>query len=106
MDGHTLEAIKMIQKINSYDFRAAFDQLRPDNFTYEGLNALFEYFEEYEEDSGQQVELDVIAICCDFTEYASIAEVLKDYSNITNAEELRDHTMVIEFTGGVIVANF
>ena len=96
----------MIQTINSYDFHAAFHQLRPDNFTYEGLDALFEYFEEYEEGSDQQVELDVIAICCDFTEYASIEEVLKDYDNIANAEELRDHTMVIEFTGGIIVANF
>ena len=33
----------MKQSINEYDFRNAFIQLRTDNFTYEGLTALYNH---------------------------------------------------------------
>lgn len=33
---------------------------------YEGLRALFDYIEEFEDGSGVPQELDVIALCCDF----------------------------------------
>lgn len=62
--------------VSLYDFRDAFQHLRPDNFTYEGLTALYEYFEQFEADTGEELELDVIAICCDFSEdtWQNIAE--------------------------------
>jgi hypothetical protein len=41
---------------------------RPDNFSYEGLKALYEYYNDYEEATGTTVELDVIAICCEHSE--------------------------------------
>lgn len=50
------------------DFRDAFQSVRPDNFSYEGLEVLFDYLEECERDTGEEYELDVIAICCDFSE--------------------------------------
>ena len=50
------------------DFRDAFQSVRPDNFSYEGLGVLFDYLESYEDDCGQELELDIIAICCDFIE--------------------------------------
>lgn len=51
------------------DFRDAFRSMgRSENFSYEGLELLFDYFEQYEQDSGEEMELDVIAICCDFYE--------------------------------------
>ena len=58
----------MYQSINFSDFRNAFKQLRPSNFSNEGLCELFEYCEDYERDSGDPMELDVIALCCDITE--------------------------------------
>ena len=58
------------QTVTESDFRDAFQAIRPDNFTYEGLGALYEYLEELSEDTGEDIELDVIAICCDFTEYS------------------------------------
>lgn len=58
----------MKQTVSQYDFRDAFKQCRPDNFSYEGLSALFDYLEQWEEDCGEELELDVIAICCDFSE--------------------------------------
>jgi hypothetical protein len=41
---------------------------RKNQFTYNGLRVLFDYFEGYEEDTGEEVEMDVIAICCEFNE--------------------------------------
>lgn len=54
--------------INFYAFENAFKTIRPDNFSYEGLRALFDHFEEYEDSTGEQVELDVIGICCEYNE--------------------------------------
>jgi hypothetical protein len=66
----------MKRTINVYEFRDAFrDMGRSDSFSYEGLEVLFDWFEEYADDSGQEVELDVISICCEFSEehYTDIA---------------------------------
>lgn len=68
----------MIQTVNSNDFHNAFNAIRPNNFTYEGLNRLFEYFEEIENDTGEAIELDVIAICCEYQE-STIPEIIEAY---------------------------
>ena len=70
----------MKQTINFYDFQKAFQDLRPNNFSYQGLRALFEYLEDSEESTGEEIEFDVIALCCDFIEYESAEEYHKDYS--------------------------
>jgi hypothetical protein len=54
--------------VNFSEFRDLFQKIRPDNFSYEGLKHLFSWLEQYEEDTGEEMELDVIAICCDFSE--------------------------------------
>ena len=55
----------MIQTINLSDFRAAFHSMgRKDQFSYEGLGALFNYLEDIDPD----FDLDVIALCCEFSE--------------------------------------
>jgi len=54
--------------VNFSEFRDLFQQIRPDNFSYDGLKHLFSWLEQYEEDTGEELELDVIAICCDFSE--------------------------------------
>lgn len=58
----------MKQTVNFYIFHDTFQHIRPDNFTYEGLKVLFDYLEEYEEATGSEIELDVIALCCDYAE--------------------------------------
>lgn len=58
----------MKQSVDFYDFKNAFKQCRPDNFSNEGLSVLWDYLEQYEDDCGIEIELDVIAICCDFSE--------------------------------------
>ena len=70
----------MIQTINEYDFTTAFHKMgRGEQFTYEGLNALYDYLEDLGDDIGEQIELDVIAFCCEYAEYESLEEFEYDY---------------------------
>lgn len=57
--------------VNRTDFIQAFQTVRPNNFSMEGLNQLFSYLRELEQDTDSEIELDVIAICCDFAEVSS-----------------------------------
>ena len=50
------------------------------NFSYKGLRNLFEYLDE-SSDEENPIKLDVIALCCEFSEYKDLEEYLKDYSN-------------------------
>jgi len=72
------------------DFHDAFQDTRPDNFTYAGLNALFEYLEEYEDSTSEEVALDIIALCCEYTEYEGIDDFNKTYN--TDYENSSDIT--------------
>ncbi len=84
---------------------------RGDHFTHRGLEALFDFLEETEADTGEEFELDVIGLCCDFSEYATATECALNYGydapSETEAKEwLREKTALIGFTGGVIIQNF
>jgi len=83
----------LYQEISKTDFIDQFN-IRSENFSREGLEALYGYFEELSED--HNIEFDVIAICCDFTEYDSLAEFNRDYGkNFDDIEEIFDLTQVI-----------
>ena len=71
------------------DFRDAFASIRPDNFTYEGLGALYEYLNELSEDLGEDIELDVIALCCDYTEYSE-DEAREEFDIDADVEDWQD----------------
>lgn len=58
----------MKQSVDCHDFHDAFKRIRPDNFSSEGLSVLWDYLEQYEDDCGVELELDVIGFCCDFSE--------------------------------------
>lgn len=65
--------------VSRYDFERAFiNAKRQENFSYEGMGLLFEYFEEHEESTGEEFELDVIAICCEYTE-ETISDIADNY---------------------------
>ena len=55
----------------SVNFSAFVDAFRAhgryDQFGYDALQVLFVYLEQYEEDTGEELELDVIALCCDYS---------------------------------------
>ena len=43
---------------------------RSENFTPAGVRVLFEYLEETSEDFGEDIKLDIIGLCCDYSEDA------------------------------------
>jgi hypothetical protein len=106
----------MIQTINVSDFRDAFRACgRKDQFSYEGLGALFEYLEEIDPD----FDLDVIALCCDYSEDSpeDIAKAYgidlpEDQDEIEHKEIVRDyldnHTSVVgeTLTGFIYCSSF
>ena len=99
----------MKTNVNFYEFRNWFNQNRPNNFSADGLVALFDYFEQYEEDSGIELEFDPIAICCEYNEYENMAEFHKDYDKETypDLEAINDATQLITLIdGGLIILAF
>lgn len=59
----------MKQTVYLSDLRKAFhDMGRGDQFSYNGLEVLFDGLESLERDTGEEMELDVIALCCDYEE--------------------------------------
>jgi hypothetical protein len=107
-----------------YDFERAFVNAgRENHFSYEGLKVLFDYFEEYEEATGEEIELDVVAICCEYSE-DTVADIARNYSidlNDADPEDddyeeqcrkivfdyLNDHTFVVgDAADGIVYALF
>jgi hypothetical protein len=92
--------------VSRYDFERAFvDADRKENFSYEALGLLFDYFESYEEETGQEIELDVIAICCEYSEdnpddiianYSIDVEGMDEDEKIDAVRDyLNDNTMLV-----------
>ena len=87
-------------------------------WSYAGAFALVEYMESIEDDTGEEIEFDRVALRCDFSEYPNAREAAEEYgwepdedADSDDAEEealewLNDRTTVIEFSGGVIVQQF
>jgi hypothetical protein len=107
----------MIKTITEWDFVNSFDQAnRSENFSVAGRKALFNWFTELEEDCGMesQMELDPIAVCCEFSEYGDITELKEDYPVPEDCEDddealehFREETLVIELdNGGLIIQQY
>lgn len=96
----------MKQSITFSQFVDAFHACnRYDSFGYDGLRVIFDYLESYEQDTGEEITLDVIAICCDYN-MMSIEDIVKEYRidvsdvDADDVEEyvldyLNDRTMVL-----------
>jgi hypothetical protein len=126
--------LNMKKTLNTYDI--ANELLADSNAAWSraGAFALAEHLEECEESTGEEIELDVVAIRCDFSEYTSLQDWASEYfsneseavdslgleldmdgETVTNGEEeieeaireyIQDHGSLIEFDGGIIVSSF
>lgn len=104
--------------VSVYDFREAFRQAGRENFSYDALGLLFDYFEELEEDMGSEIELDVVAICCEYSEDDAVSIAGNYDIDITDMDEaealesvqdyLNNHTSVVGTTsnGSIVYADF
>jgi hypothetical protein len=112
----------MKQTVYLDDFRQAFhNRGRGEQFSYEALELIYDYLEESDPD----MELDVIAICCDFSEgdFQEVANELDDDEDELAeecegmdeedtaqliAEKLEDKTLVLGVTSSnsIVYLNF
>ena len=91
----------MREYVSEYTFRNRFLQndTYKHNFTYEGLAALFDYLEALEDDTGEQIEFDMIGICCEFSEFEDMEDFNQQYSHDKDGyymDDIKDETIVIE----------
>jgi hypothetical protein len=69
---------------------------RKDQFSYQALKELFEYYDNLAEDTGEPIQFDMIAICCEWSEYDTLKELEEAYDMPLKA--LEDNTIVLTFT--------
>jgi hypothetical protein len=88
----------MKQSVNFSDFVDAFHAYkRYDQFGYDALKVIFDYLEEYEESCGTEIELDVIAICCDYS-VEHYTDIAKNYSiDLYGLDDDEAKSAVIEY---------
>lgn len=79
--------------VTFYDFKREFKAIRPNNFTDEGLIVLWDYLEEYENSTGEEIDLDVIELCCDYSE-DSLSNIVDSYSIDLEGED--DHEQAVK----------
>ena len=100
------------------------------NWSRSGAFALAEYLEELETDCGDECELDIVAIRCEFSQFDSLQDWVTEYygfdlqTSLGHAgvdldgdedddgfdalirSHVQDHGHLVEFIGGVIVSSF
>lgn len=102
-------------QLSKYSFSDLFKGDRADQFSRCALEALFEDLEELSEGMGKDLQVDVVEVCCNWTEYEGTAllraypeylpDELSSYDDEGEAvgaltEALKDETRVIELSNG------
>ena len=109
----------IIETVTESSFRDAFRRIRPDQFSREALRALYDYLDQYSDDTREPIELDVIAICCDWAEYDSALEAAGEHGYEPDTDDddeqqeaaalawLQDQTTVLDLDAdGVVIVSF
>lgn len=78
-----------------HDYFAKSDTYK-NQFSYEALDIIFDYIEEYEASTGEQVEFDLVSVCCDFAE-DSIEDILFNYGYMMDSESVKNKEYIEEF---------
>lgn len=91
----------MYQTITESQFKDAFKHAgRQNNFSYEALTALYEFLE----DNYENYELDIIELCCAWSE-ETIEVALSNYG-FDSIEELEEDTIVIQLSDTILYLNY
>lgn len=97
-----------------YELRKEFESYGRDYYSDDGYRFLLDYYGDECEDA----ELDVVAICCDWTEYNDYNDLINDYGNLIGDDdddgyidrllrELSEHTYYqVLGNGNIMVAEF
>ena len=85
----------MINTVTQHEFIDRFisSNTYKNNFSFDGLKTLFDYLEQWEQEMDNQVEFDMVGICCDYSEYENKKELEKNYN--MSIEEIGDNAYII-----------
>lgn len=103
--------------VSIYDFHDWFSKSETygNKFSYEGQNALFDYLEDYEDQTGETINFDPIALCVEFTEWDNALDCAVEHGYGREKpdpenplEWLQDRTQVIEIpdSSRIIIQDF
>lgn len=89
----------IIKTVFFADFLASFKGAgREDSFSYEGKCILFDYLENLSEVIEKPIELDIIALCCEYEEL-SIADLIETYPDVE--VDIKDSGVCLDDEGGI-----
>lgn len=88
----------IVKTFNENDFINEFRLCdRKDNFSYKGLCILFESLEQTAIDCGINIEMDVIALCCEYSE-DSITDIINNYDiDMTDCDSDDEKIETVEY---------
>lgn len=96
----------MKKTINFYDFEEEFMVMRLYEFSHKGLQALYDYLLDLESEIGE-IELDVIGLRCEYTEYENIEQFNKEYDKeYNNYREIQETIVIPVDEEKFIIQNF
>jgi hypothetical protein len=91
----------MYQDVNFCQFCDAFRNMgRDTQFSYEAKRALYDYLTDLEADMGEPIELDVIALCCEYQEIEDTEDCYRDY---VGDEASREEFIIANLESSVLV---
>ena len=105
----------IVQTLGQGDFVQLFkESSRKDQFSAEALEAIFNYLDTYSEETGENVEFDIVGICCDWAEMTwqeialsydvDLSQCTDDDERIGEVEDfLCKNTQYCELSDGVFV---
>jgi hypothetical protein len=116
----------MFESLNRYDIAKRLVADENGGWSYDGALALADWCIDFEEQTGEETELDIVALRCDFSEWASLIAWAEDYIGRENGgalavgsaiesdddfedairEYITDRGTLIEFDSGIIVSSF
>ena len=87
----------IVKTFNEYDFINEFKAYnRMDNFSIKGLRILFESLEQLAIDCEMNIEMDVIALCCEYNE-DSITDIINNYDiDLSHCHTMDDRLETVE----------
>lgn len=87
--------MSIVIELTECEFRDQFSRMgRGDNFSYKGLGILYDYFDDLSNAADLPFILDVIGVCCDFSEY-DIDDALEEYGCDTLEELQLDVSIIL-----------
>ena len=75
----TEATMAIIDTLHQARFAEEFKKIRKDDFTWDGLRALYEHLDDLSKDTGEDIEFCPVSFCCEFSEY-NLQEFNEDYN--------------------------